>query len=116
MQLAISMPTVWERKIATVKKLAIHNVFKQRTSPVPVVAAKSYFGNLGAGSGAVELLISLAALHEGKLFPTLNYDTPDPECPIQLVVSENVPAGETFININVTPQGQATALVVKKIV
>jgi 3-oxoacyl-[acyl-carrier-protein] synthase II len=82
-------------------------------TPVPVVAAKSYFGNLGCASGLIELIASLLAVNEGQLFATLNYETPDPECPVHVVTSET-PAGSTFINLNVTPQGQASAAVVRK--
>jgi 3-oxoacyl-[acyl-carrier-protein] synthase II len=79
---------------------------------IPVAAAKSYFGNLGAGSGAVELICSLMAMERGHLFSTLNYDEPDPECSLRVVRSPETPAGDTFVNLNVTPQGQASALVV----
>ena len=50
---------------------AIMEVFGQRAGTLPVVAAKSAFGNLGAGSGMVELIASLLALRAGVLFPTL---------------------------------------------
>jgi 3-oxoacyl-[acyl-carrier-protein] synthase II len=94
---------------------AIRKVFIERSSPVPVVAAKSYFGNLGAASGMVELLSSLLAMNDGKLFPVLNYETPDPDCPVQVVRSHDVLAGNAFVNVNVSPQGQASALAVKKV-
>jgi len=93
---------------------AINRVFAQRSSPLPVVAAKGHFGNLGAASGMVEMLGSVFALAEGKLFPTLNYRTPDPDCPLNVVKSSDIPAGETFINVNVSPQGQASAIVARK--
>ncbi len=82
--------------------------------PLPVVAAKSYFGNLGAAGGVVELIASLLALQHGTLFPVLNYETPDPACPVEAVRSSDVPAGETFVNLNTTPQGQASAVVVRR--
>src|SRR5207248_5848043 len=41
---------------------------------VPVTAPKSYFGNLGQGSGMVELVISLLAMSQGVVPPTLNYE------------------------------------------
>ena len=47
---------------------AIAEVFSSRKSPVPVVAAKSYFGNLGAASGMVELIASVLALQNNRLF------------------------------------------------
>jgi 3-oxoacyl-[acyl-carrier-protein] synthase II len=95
---------------------AIRDVFQARRVPVPVTAAKSYFGNLGAGSGAVELIASLLALHHDRLFPILNCDTPDPECPIHAVRERDASPGDSFINVNVTPQGQASAVVVRKFV
>jgi 3-oxoacyl-[acyl-carrier-protein] synthase II len=81
---------------------------------VPVVAAKSYFGNLGAASGMVELITSLLALSHGRLFRTLNYQTPDPECPVNVVLSEDVPPGDVFVSSSVTPQGQASAVVIRR--
>lgn len=79
----------------------------------PVVALKSYTGNMGAGSGAVELISSVKAIEKGRLFRTLNYDTPDPECNINVTSTAEIPAGNSFMNLSVTPQGQASAVVVK---
>lgn len=93
---------------------AINNVFGSRTKPVPVTAAKSYFGNLGAGSGMVEIIASLMAMHHGRLFPILNYETPDPECPIAAVTNGAVEPGKIFINLSVTPQGQASAILIRQ--
>ena len=63
----------------------IASIFSECGRPVPVVAAKSHFGNLGAGSGVVELIASLAAIERQQLFPVMNYETPDPACPIAVV-------------------------------
>jgi len=92
---------------------AIQEVFGQRPRPVPVTAAKSYFGNLGAGSGLVELIAGLRALQEGRLFPVLNYDTPDPECPVAAVRDLDTPAGSSLVNLSVTPQAQASAVLLR---
>jgi 3-oxoacyl-[acyl-carrier-protein] synthase II len=91
---------------------AIAEVFGERS--VPVVAAKSYFGNLGAGSGMVELISSVLAMQNGRLFRTLNYEQPDTDCPVCVVDNEVTPAGAAFINLSVTPQGQASGLLVRK--
>ena len=79
----------------------------------PVTATKSYMGNLGAGSGMVESITSLLALENDHLFPVLNCDNIDPECNIRLAKAGESP-GDSFINLNVTPQGQASAIVVKR--
>ena len=93
---------------------AIQEVFATRSTPLPVTAAKSYFGNLGAGSGMVELIASLLAMQHDHLFPILNYTTPDPECPVAAVRNGDARPGTSFINLNVTPQGQASAVMVRR--
>jgi 3-oxoacyl-[acyl-carrier-protein] synthase II len=100
------------RKTDAEEARAIERVFGNRGSRVPVLAAKSYFGNLGAGSGIIELIASLMALKHKSLFPILNYETPDPECPIRVAQAGDNPPGP-FININVSPQSQASAVVVQ---
>jgi 3-oxoacyl-[acyl-carrier-protein] synthase II len=91
---------------------AITDVFGLRKTPV--TAAKSYMGNLGAGSGLVETITSLWALANNRLFPILNYRTPDPECPILAADPDRHGPGDSFINVNITPQGQASAILVRK--
>lgn len=93
---------------------AIHNVFGERTKTLPVIAAKSYFGNLGAGSGVVELVASVLALNNNSLFPILNYENPDPDCPVAAVTQSDVEPGDCFINLSVTPQGQASCVMVRR--
>jgi 3-oxoacyl-[acyl-carrier-protein] synthase II len=88
---------------------AINRVFGHRKEPIPVTAAKSYFGNLGAGSGMVELIAGVLCLKEQRLFPTLNYQTPDPKCPISVVATDEVSPGNSLVNLSVTPQGQGSA-------
>ena len=92
---------------------AIAGVFGTLEQQPPTVAAKSHFGNLGAGGGAVELAGSLMALRSGKLFPVLNHETPDDDCPIRVVTDAEQASGSSFANINVTPQGQASVVVVR---
>ncbi len=80
---------------------------------VPVTALKSYFGDLAAGSGAVELIGSVLALANGRLPPTLNYDQPDPACPIQVVSGAARPiAKRAAIKLNQSSTGQAAAIVI----
>ncbi len=91
---------------------ALSTVLGPASEKVPVVAAKSYFGNLGAGSGVVELIASTLALGQGRLFRTLNYETPDPDSPLAVTQQDDLPAGESFLKLAVTPQAQAAAIVV----
>lgn len=78
---------------------------------VPVTAPKSYFGNLGSGTGAVEALASVLALEHGIVPATLNYVRPDPECPVNVVHSEPLRVRqELALLLNQSPMGQAAAL------
>ncbi|MGE3241382.1 MAG: beta-ketoacyl synthase [Pirellulales bacterium] len=79
---------------------------------VPVTAPKSFFGNLGHGGGAVELGVSLIALAHGMIPATLNYETPDPECPVNVVAAARPPESKTFVKLSHNTLGQATAVVV----
>lgn len=94
---------------------AINEVFAERSSAVPVVATKSFTGNVGAGGGSIELIASIQAMENGNLYPTLNYTTPDPECELNIVTTADVPAGTSVMNVNVSMQGQASALIVRSV-
>ena len=78
---------------------------------VPVTAPKSYFGNLGAAGGAVELVASVLSFENGLVPQTLNYQHEDPDCPVRVVREEPLASSApTSLAINWTPQGQAVAL------
>lgn len=94
---------------------AIGDIFGAAAPSVPVVATKSYFGNLGAGSGVVELIASTLALRDRSLFGTLNFQTPEPECPLNLSATAGVSTGASFLKLSVTPQAQAAAVVIRAI-
>lgn len=81
----------------------------------PVIAPKSYFGNLGAGTGAVEMVASVLAMVEGRIPPTLNYDQPDPHCPVKVVRGQPQPsAAGAAVVINQSSTGQAAAVVLRR--
>ncbi len=91
---------------------ALTKILGDQSKSTPVVAAKSSLGNLGAASGVIELIASTKALHEQKLFRTLNFETPDPACPLAVAAEDGLASGGSFLKLSVTPQAQATALVV----
>jgi 3-oxoacyl-[acyl-carrier-protein] synthase II len=79
---------------------------------VPVTALKSYFGNLGAASSAVEVAASVLALQGGVAPPTLNYQQPDPDCPVQVIHGEPQPLrGKAVLVVSSTGIGQASGMV-----
>ena len=93
----------------------LHEVFGQCRSAVPVLAAKSYFGNLGAGGSACELVASLLAFQHGELPATLNYEEPDPACPVTVAAGERRPINRKhFLKFAFTELGQCAAAVFRK--
>ena len=61
------------------------------------------------------MIASLMALAHDRLPPVLNYETPDPQCPLSVVTDEETGAGGSFVNLNVTPQGQAAAVMIRAV-
>jgi 3-oxoacyl-[acyl-carrier-protein] synthase II len=68
-----------------VETLAIKTVFGEQAYKVPVSSTKSMMGHLIAAAGATELIVSLLAMRDNVLPPTINYETPDPECDLDYV-------------------------------
>jgi 3-oxoacyl-[acyl-carrier-protein] synthase II len=79
---------------------------------VPVSAPKSFFGNLGPGSGMVELVTSLVAMERDSIPPTLNYETPDAECPVNVTTELQRSDAPAFVKLNHNSTGQAVAVVI----
>ncbi len=101
-----------ERKGDIEETKAIHDVFGEVAAKVPVTALKSYMGNAGSGSGTLEIAGSLICLQHGVVPATLNYAHPDPECRLNVVHGEPLSvSNRTFLKINVTRAGQASAMV-----
>ncbi|RME76096.1 MAG: beta-ketoacyl-[acyl-carrier-protein] synthase II [Chloroflexi bacterium] len=68
--------------------LAIKKVFGERAYQIPVTATKSQVGHMLGGAGAVSALAAVKTIEEGIICPTINYETPDPECDLDYVPNE----------------------------
>jgi 3-oxoacyl-[acyl-carrier-protein] synthase II len=68
-----------------VETMAIKGALAQHAYATPVSSVKSMMGHLIAAAGSVEAITCLLAIRDDILPPTINYDTPDPECDLDYV-------------------------------
>ncbi len=68
--------------------LAIKKIFGERAYKIPISSTKSMTGHLLGAAGAVEGVFSVLALCHGVIPPTINYETPDPQCDLDYVPNE----------------------------
>ena len=67
---------------------AIKAVFGDHAKAVNVSSTKSATGHMLGAAGAVEFIFSALAVREGKVPPTINYETPDPDCDLNYTPNE----------------------------
>ncbi|MGA7194167.1 MAG: beta-ketoacyl-ACP synthase II [Anaerolineales bacterium] len=79
---------------------AIKTVFGQHAYKVPVSSTKSMTGHLLGASGSVEAVICAKVLQENILPPTINYETPDPDCDLDYVPNTARPAKTKHVMSN----------------
>ncbi|MCC6488739.1 MAG: beta-ketoacyl-ACP synthase II [Candidatus Hydrogenedentes bacterium] len=68
------------------ESLALQTVFGSAMPPVS--STKSMTGHLLGAAGSLEAILCLLAIRDGVLPPSINYDTPDPECAVNIIANE----------------------------
>jgi 3-oxoacyl-[acyl-carrier-protein] synthase II len=69
--------------------LAIKEVFGEHAYKVAISSTKSMTGHLLGAAGGIEAIFSILAMKEGVLPPTINYETPDPDCDLDYVPNKS---------------------------
>lgn len=91
---------------------AIKSVFGEHAHAVPISSTKGMTGHLIAAAGGLEAILTVLALRDGLLPPTVNLDHPDPECDLDYVPKTARPAPISVVMSNSFGFGGANAVVV----
>src|SRR5229473_5082851 len=68
--------------------IAIKRVFGEYAKKVPISSTKSMTGHLLGAAGGIEAIATAFAIHHGVLPPTINYETPDPDCDLDYIPNQ----------------------------
>ncbi|MGK0239647.1 MAG: 3-oxoacyl-[acyl-carrier-protein] synthase II [Candidatus Pelagisphaera sp.] len=68
--------------------LAVKSLFGERSKSIPMSSTKSMTGHLLGAAGGVESVACVRMLQTGSIAPTMNYQTPDPDCDLDYVPNE----------------------------
>ena len=98
-----------------VETLAVKKVFGPRAYKIPISSTKSMMGHLIAAAGATEVIFSLLAIRDNVAPPTINYETPDPDCDLDYVPNEARPVQcDTVLTNSFGFGGQNISLVLQR--
>lgn len=68
-----------------VETLAIKKAFGEQAYKVPISSTKSMTGHALGGAGAIEAVACIQSILNNQIHPTINYETPDPQCDLDYV-------------------------------
>ena len=68
-----------------IETLAIKKLFGEHAKKIPVSSTKSMTGHLLGAAGGVELVACILSIRDNIVHPTINYETPDPDCDLDYV-------------------------------
>jgi 3-oxoacyl-(acyl-carrier-protein) synthase len=93
----------------------IKQVLGEHAYNVHITSSKSMTGHLMAGAGAIEAIVCVKTLTDGIITPTINYETPDPECDLNYTPNEAVQTDVSMAMSNSFGLGGHNAtLIIKK--
>ncbi len=93
---------------------AIKEVFGGKENCPPVSSIKGQIGHCLGAAGAIEAVVSIMAMRDGKLPPTINYTTPDENCDLDYIPNESRDAEVNVVMSNSFGFGGTNGVVIFK--
>lgn len=94
---------------------AIKTVFGERAYRTPICSIKSSLGHTWGASGAIEAVACIMAIQDQFIPPTINYETPDPECDLDYVPNKGrYTRVEVVVSNSASFGGKNSSLVIRK--
>jgi 3-oxoacyl-[acyl-carrier-protein] synthase II len=95
---------------------AIKMVFGEHAYKIPISSTKSMIGHSITAAGAIETIAAILIINKGIIHPTINYETPDPECDLDYVPNVARPAQvNVCLNNSFGLGGENCCLVIKRL-
>jgi 3-oxoacyl-[acyl-carrier-protein] synthase II len=68
--------------------LAIKKLFGEQAYNIPISSSKSMIGHCMGSAGTLEAIACVKTIQTGTIHPTINYETPDPECDLDYIPNQ----------------------------
>jgi len=91
------------------ESVALHELLGERAARVPISSIKSMLGHTMGAASAIEAAACCLALDTGVIAPTINFEEPDPECPVDCVPNQARQAGPKIVLNNAYAFGGVNA-------
>lgn len=96
--------------------MSLKSVFGPHAKKLMISSTKSMTGHLLGAAGGIEAAAAIKAITTGQIPPTINYETPDPDCDLDYVVNKKRSAKvDIAISENLGFGGQNAAIVFKRL-
>ncbi len=94
--------------------MVIKDVLGEHAYDIKISSSKSMTGHLFGAAGAIEALVCVKTLTDGIISPTINYETPDPECDLDCTPNEAQPVDVSIALSNSFGLGGHNATIILK--
>jgi len=97
-----------------IETLAFKKIFGRHAYRTPINATKSMTGHSIGGAGAIEAVASALTIENKFIHPTINYETPDPDCDLNYVPNKGIKAKVSAVLSNSVGFGSRNAVIIIK--